>query len=31
VPRTRIRALQFGDVYLGRDGQELGVKRPGLF
>jgi polynucleotide 5'-hydroxyl-kinase GRC3/NOL9 len=31
VPGSQIRALQFGDIYLGRDGQELGAKRPGLF
>jgi polynucleotide 5'-hydroxyl-kinase GRC3/NOL9 len=31
LPRRQIRALQFGDVYLGRDGRELGAKRPGLF
>jgi polynucleotide 5'-hydroxyl-kinase GRC3/NOL9 len=31
LTRRQIRALQFGDLYLGRNGQELGVKRPGQF
>lgn len=31
VPRTRIRAVQFGDLYVGRDGRDLGRRRPGLF
>ncbi|TAK80386.1 MAG: hypothetical protein EPO20_28930 [Betaproteobacteria bacterium] len=31
VLRARIRALQLGDLYVGRDGRFLGRRRPGLF
>jgi polynucleotide 5'-hydroxyl-kinase GRC3/NOL9 len=31
VAAAQIRGLQFGDLYLARDGRELGRKRPGLF
>ncbi len=31
VPGAEIRALQFGDLYLERDGYQLGRKQPGLF
>jgi polynucleotide 5'-hydroxyl-kinase GRC3/NOL9 len=31
LARRQIGGLQFGDLYLGRDGQELGARRPGLF
>jgi polynucleotide 5'-hydroxyl-kinase GRC3/NOL9 len=31
LTRRQIRAVQFGDLYVGRDGEELGVRRPGQF
>jgi polynucleotide 5'-hydroxyl-kinase GRC3/NOL9 len=31
VPPGQVRGLQFGDLYLGRDGRELGRKRTDLF